>query len=1033
MSNRVSRITVLILAIVALLLPRPVHAQAAATGSIEGVVTDASGGVLPGVTVVVKNVDTNVSRDLTTDAGGRYRATALQPGRYEVSATLAGFQTKPIGDITVQVGQTAPVDVKMHPAGVSETVTVTAESPVIDTRRTDVGNVIGQAAIENLPINGRRWENFVLLSPGVTNDGGFGLISYRGISGLYNNNNVDGVDNNQAFFSEARGRTRTAYSVSQAAIKEFQVGISNFSAEFGRAAGGSVNAVTKSGTNKVTGEGFYYLRTDQFQARDPFAIKVNTDGTPFAKPKEKRQQFGAAVGGPIKKDKIFFFANYEGQRRNFPATVNFRDDLLTTGACTAPGCAATLAFYAGLKGLDPRQGTNNVGFGKVDFNLSQKNNLTVQYNMHRWNSPNGVQTAAVVSQSHSANGTDIVKTDFAVASLNTVLSQAWLNEARVQIGRDFESQTPNGPGPSTSVSNGPSFGMPNFLPRAKYPDERRYEFIDNISHYMGAHSLKAGVDINFVQENLINLFSGAGVYSYGNINAIASDCPFLATGCVPLVTGAVTDGRHYNNSGFTQAFDLRGSSFQGNVYFPTTDYNAFVQDTWKVSNPLTLNLGVRYEYQKLPEPGHVSVNGTVENGNPAYPATMSFHQDKNNIGPRVGFTYDWNGEHRTVVRGGWGIYYGRTSNSAISNALTNNAVTLATYTFSPTSPGAPAYPNILSAAPTSGGTKPSIQYLSPTLQRPQIYEGELTIDRALGNDITVSASYLYSRGTHLPLFYDSNLPAASAQVTYTLDGQNVGTFPFYRGVRPDANIGAAIEYLDVVKSSYHAMVLQFNKRYTHGLLFNANYTLSRAKDSGQNSTTFFGTFPTSYDENNPQADFGISDFDRRHRLVTSLHYAPHFLWGVQAGLIGTFESGFPVTGTIGSTTLPAAALAVAGGTNGSGGSFRAPFDARNAYRQTGRKTIDLRLSKVFNVGGTRKIEILGEAFNLFNWVNYTSFTAQKYSVVSSAFDATANLVTINLTQATSSTTGLPIFLARTNASNTIYGPRDAQIGLRFIW
>jgi hypothetical protein len=1030
MLNRSFRL-ILAFTCVVVLAPRLAAAQAAATGSIEGTVTDASGSVLPGAAVVVKNMETNVTRDLVTDAAGRYRATALQPGRYEVSVSLAGFQTSPIGDIPVQVGQTAPVDVRMRLAGVSETVIVNVEPPTIDTRRTDVGNVIGEAAIENLPINGRRWENFVLLSPGVTNDGGFGLVSYRGISGLYNNNSVDGVDNNQAFFSEARGRTRTSYSVSQASIREFQVGVSNFSAEFGRAAGGSVNAVTKSGTNTLKGEGFYYLRSDKFQEKDRFAIAT------LPKPKEKRQQFGVAVGGPIKKDKVFFFGTYDGQRRDFPVTVNFRDDLLLStnaqAGCTAPGCAATIAYYQSLKGVYPRSGTNDVGFGKVDFNLSGKNNLTVQYNVHRWNSPNGVQTQPVITVSQSANGSDIVKTDFAVASLNTILSPTWLNEGRVQIGRDFEAQTPNAPGvPSTSVTNGPSFGMPNFLPRAKYPDERRYEFIDNITHYMGGHSLKGGVDINYVQENLINLFQGGGVYSYSSLQNIAADCPALAAGCVPLTQGAVTDGRHYNNSGFAQAFDLRGSSFQGDVYFPTTDYNAFLQDNWKVNTVLTLNLGVRYEYQKLPQPGHVSVNGTVESGNPAYPATTTFNQDKNNFGPRIGFTYDVSGEHTTVIRGGWGIYYGRTSNSQISSALTNNAVTLATYVFSPATPGAPQYPNVLSAPPTIAGSKPSINFLSPGLERPQIYEGELTIDRALGNDVTVSASYLYSRGTHLPLFYDANLPAASAQVTYVLDGNTVGTYPFYRGARPDANIGAAIELLDVVKSQYHAMVLQLNKRYSHGLLVNANYTLSRATDTGQNSTTFFGSFPNSFDQNNPDLDNGISDFDRRHRLVTSAHYAPSYLYGVQMGVIGTFESGLPISGTI-SGNVVAAAGATSGGTNGSGGSFRAPFDDRNAFRQTGRKTIDLRLSKVFNIGGTRKIEALAEAFNLFNWTNYTSVTATKYTVTGSTFDATTNQVTVNLTPTISQATGQPTFLVPTTASNTLFGARDAQIGLRFIW
>lgn len=1001
------------------LVPRAAQAQAAATGSLEGLITDASGGILPGVTVTVKNMDTNVTRELVTDAGGRYRASALQPGQYEVAVALAGFQGAPVRNITVQVGQTIPVDVKMQPAGVSETVEVNAESPIIDTRRTDVGNVIGETAIQNLPINGRRWENFVLLSPGVTNDGGFGLVSYRGISGLYNNNSVDGVDNNQAFFSEARGRTRTSYSVSQASIKEFQVGISNFTAEYGRAAGGSVNAVTKSGTNKLKGEGFYYLRSDKFQARDPFAL------TTLPKPKEKRQQFGVAAGGPIKKNKIFFFATYDGQRRNFPATVNFNDAALLGGACTVPGCAATSAYYASQKTVYAREGTNNVGFGKVDFNLGQKNMLSVQYNMHRWDSPNGVQTAPVITVSESANGSDKVKTDFAVASLNTIISPRWLNEARVQVGRDFEQQLPNGPGPSTTVTNGPSIGMPNFLPRAKYPDERRYEFIDNISHYLGAHSLKAGVDVNYVQENLINLFQGAGVYAYGNLNSIASDCPFLASGCTPLVQGAATDLRHYNS--YTQAFDLRGSTFQGDVYFPTTDFNVFLQDNWKVNNLLTLNLGLRYEYQKLPQPGKVSVNGTVENGNPLYPATMTFNQDKNNFGPRVGFTYDINGQHQTVVRGGWGVYYGRTSNSQISSALTNNASTIATYTFNATSPGAPAYPNVLTAPPNVAGSRPSINYLSPSLERPQIYEGELTIDRALGHEITVSGSYLYSRGTHLPLFYDSNLPAANATENVVLNGQVVGTFPFYRGTRPDANIGAAIELLDVVKSQYHAMVLQFNKRYSQGLLLNANYTLSRAQDSGQNSTTFFGGSPNSLDPNNPQFDFGTSDFDRRHRLVTSAHYAPGYLYGVQLGVIGTFESGLPVSPsiTIGSALNGTGAI-MTNSINGSGGSNRVPFEDRNSARQTGRKTIDLRLSKVFGVGGSRKIEVLGEAFNLFNWINYTSFVGTKYTLTSSTFDATTNVLTANVAPTTS-------FLTPTAASNTLFGARDAQIGVRFIW
>ena len=443
--------------------------------------------------------------NVVTDDAGRYRANALQPGVYEVTATLGGFQTATFGNLEVPVGQTLAVDMKMRAAGITETVTVTGESPLIDTRRTDVSNVVGETAISNLPINGRRWENFVLLGPGVTNDGNFGLVSYRGISGLYNNNTVDGADNNQAFFSEARGRTRTSYSISQASIKEFQVGVSNFSAEFGRAAGGTVNAVTKSGTNAMRGEGFYFLRDDKFTAKDPF-FPAGVD-----RPNERRQQFGVSAGGPIKTDKVFFFANYDQQIRDFPYFVRPSQNTFITGACTAPGCGSTLAFYNGLSVFNPREGNNKIVLGKVDYAFSNKNTFTAQYNMHRWDSPNGVQTQPVISVSPSANGKDIVKTDFGLFTMNSVVSDRWLNEARVQIGRDFEAQQPNtANGPGTTVTGGIDIGIPNFLPRPKYPDERRYQFIDNVTWYHGAHSFKTGFDINYVNERPDQPLPGRG-------------------------------------------------------------------------------------------------------------------------------------------------------------------------------------------------------------------------------------------------------------------------------------------------------------------------------------------------------------------------------------------------------------------------------------------------------------------------------------------------------------------------------------------
>jgi hypothetical protein len=994
-------------------------AQTAATGNVEGQVTDSSGAVLPGVTITVRNMDTNVTRDIVTDGNGRYRAVALQPGRYEISSVLAGFDAKPVSNIDVQVGQTAAVDMRMHPGGVAETVTVQAEAPVIDTRRTDVSSVIGEQAIENLPITGRRWDNFVLLSPGVTNDGNFGLVSYRGISGLYNNNMVDGVDNNQAFFSEARGRTRISYAISESSIKEFQVGVSNMSAEFGKAAGGSVNAVTKSGGNTLNGEGFYFFRDKALQAKNPL---ITLPGDPTAKPDERRQQFGGGVGGPLVKDKAFFFLDYDQQVRDFPVFTAPSAANFYTGGCTsaAANCASAISFFQSQGVLNPRNGNNKVGLGKVDVTLNSANTLSLSINSHRWNSPNGVQTQPVVSVAQSQNGSDLVTTDFFVGSLNSILSQRWLNEFRTQVGRDYEEQSPNGVPPSTTVTGGISFGMPNFLPRAAYPHEQRFEFLDSLTYYHGSHSIKVGADINYIRELLINLFNGGGTFAYTNLSNIAQDCPIGASACVPV--SDATAGRHYST--FTQAFDLTG--LNGKLAFNQLVQSYYVQDTWRASNELLFNLGLRWDYQQLPEPGSIQVDNVTFAGNPAYPLTTHFDQDKNNFGPRLGATYDFGGKHDSVLRFGYGVFYGLTSNSAVANAITNNGISQVSYTFTPTSLGAPAYPNTFSAVPSGSGSKPNINELPQGLQRPTIQMVDLTLEQRVANDMTVSASYLYSHGSNLPIFRDINFSPANSQVSYVLDGSTVGTFPLYRGARPDPNVNSILLLDPAVTSRYNAMVLATNKQFSNGLMFNANYTLSKAVDNGQESTTFFSTFGETYDPLNLGVADGqtTSTFDRRHRFVGSLYYRPTYLWGIGVGAVVTLESGLPISENISGSLSSGIGATNTSSTNGTGGAFFAPFVGRNADRQPGRKTVDLRVSKDIPVGGSMHAEVLIEVFNLFNTINYTAESATAFNVASSTFDAAANKATVNLTRNTG-------FLVPTTIGNTLYGMREAQIGLKF--
>jgi hypothetical protein len=656
----------------------PVWAQLG-TGSIEGSVIDPTGAVLPDAQVTVRNTATGVERVLTTDAGGRYRAVALEPGNYSVKASKSGFKTGEHTGIQVTVGSTTSGRF-LQVGATTETVSHGVRTRHRH-RKTDVTSTVGSEVVTNVPVIGRRFDNYVLLTPGVSPDGSFGLITYRGISGLYNNNTVDGADNNQAFFSEARGRTRAVYTYGQANIKEFQVGLSNFNAEYGRAAGGLVNAVTKSGSNSFHGEAFYFVRDDFTSAREPtIPVSVIENATGDDRLSERRQQFGFAMGGPIKKDKMFWFLGWDQQVRNVPSVVNFNSvNFITIGGVPVPdsaGCSglptmnqrATCQFFFAERTVVPRKALNEVGFFRVDWLMNPNNNFTASYNFHQWRSVNGVRTPAINFNAASDNGFDNVRTDSVNLRLNTIFNPSFLNELRFQFAKDNELQRPNAPGPGTSVTGGFSFGQPNFLPRPEFPFETRLQWTDNITVIHGRHSFKFGGDVSHVRENQINLFNGGGVYSYSNFANIAGDCP---PGAIPL--GCVPDGTPSYGT-FTQAFDNRSGARPGSIYFTTTDWNWYAQDTYRMNSQLTINYGIRYEYQQLPQP---------QNGNPNFPLTQHFNQDRNNWGPRLGIAWDVAGKHKTIVRAGYGLIYGRTSNSALSSAQTDNGVVNATFVFFP--------------------------------------------------------------------------------------------------------------------------------------------------------------------------------------------------------------------------------------------------------------------------------------------------------------------------------------------------------------
>src|SRR5215813_2020532 len=394
-----------------LILPAATLAQSElGTGAISGIVQDSGQAVVPGAQVTVTNKATGLVRPTRTNDAGQFNVPVLPAGTYTVTVEMQGFAKLIQEDVTVNVGGTATLRLELKPGAIGEVINVTA-STTIDTTKTDESTLVDRAAINDLPINGRRADQFALLTPGVTRDGRFGLLSYHGQSGVFNNFTIEGNDDNQAYFSEARGRTRIASNVSANAIQEFQVAQSNFLPEFGRSAGGGINSVVRSGTNTFHGGGFWYFRNEAFSARDPLAS---------FRPDERRDQFGGSFSGPVVKDKLFFFLNYDQQLRNFPLITEDLSGVLTTGLPANATAQDKDDFNRGVADLRarfpngapgntiPRNITQNLGLAKVDWNASRSNIVSITYNHLNSRGLNAIQTPLVLGNV-GRNGTDDVR------------------------------------------------------------------------------------------------------------------------------------------------------------------------------------------------------------------------------------------------------------------------------------------------------------------------------------------------------------------------------------------------------------------------------------------------------------------------------------------------------------------------------------------------------------------------------------------------------------------------------------------------
>ena len=915
-------------ALLALALAAPAMAQSqAANGSIEGTITDTSGGVLPGVAVTITSTDTGTERTIITNERGLFRAPLLPLGTYRVVAELQGFKKFEQTGIQLSVGQTQVVNATLAVGTVSETITViSADSPALDVARIDIGHTMTNQEVHNLPLVARNPYNFALVQPGVTGienvEFGVPRLAANGAA-MRINYQIDGNTNTEKDRAGLR-----LLPMSEVMIQEVKVVTTGFAPEFGQTMGMVYNAVTPSGTNRFKGEATYLVRRKPFSAFPFFfgctgvAASCGPPAADAQKPETRVDTGTADVGGPILKNKLFFYGGWEQTRRDLSSNSlinqSVRDIAPTLGLKAQPVAV-------------PNVQTAKFAIGKADYQVNGSNRFTGRWirfnNDAPYNSGGGTATLE--------RATDFLDAmDSIAGQLVTTFGATRLNELRGQFAHRHQQSIANadsGTGPAISIAApAVAFGGPwsaTGQGNAGFDFKQNItQVIDNFTYLRAAHAYKFGFDWQHIYDE--RTAAPQFVYNFPTISTYVS----AKNGAAPF--------------GYSTM-----SQITGNLFFnmSTNVFSAFVQDDWQIAPTVKILYGVRYDLYRYPE-------GIAD---APLAQTHNFTVDQNNFGPRVGVA--WSFDANTVVRASTGIMYDQPILGGYEQALQLSGSPRAPiYTFSGTSAGAPAFPN---GASTGVLSQQSPWAIDQDFEVARTWQANVQLERAFARDFTGSIGVIYAKGSHLPVVTNIN---PINPIGTLADGRPIYSTTATAATRLDPRFNLIQEVQSIGDSTFKSMTLQASKRLKQGLTFNVQYSVGKGLDNTPLLTQLTVQSETGRsDPSNLDRDIGPNPLDMRHNFTGNIVYVSEshssnavvrqLLSGNQIGVLLQFNSGLPVN-------IPANR-----DLNGDGVSSDRPlFIARNPLYLPIRKNVDLRYTRWIPLRGSVRAEVIAELKNVFN-------------------------------------------------------------------